>query len=227
MVGGLISVTIGNSVASIGEFAFYECVSLTSVHITDLAAWCKINFEVQESPSSNPLAYANHLYLNGEEIKDLVIPNSVTSIGEFAFANCSGLTSVTIPNSVASIGENAFQKCYGLTSVTACMKDPIQITSSTFSNRQNATLYVPIGSKAAYEAADYWKEFKEINEVEMPEEPATPGDLNGDGKVNVGDIMAIINIMADGGKDLKGDVNGDGAVNVGDIMAIINIMAGK
>jgi len=53
------------------------------------------------------------------------------------------------------------------------------------------------------------------------------GDLNGDGKVNVGDIMAIINIMADGGKDMKGDVNGDGAVNVGDIMAIINIMAGN
>jgi biopolymer transport protein ExbD len=54
------------------------------------------------------------------------------------------------------------------------------------------------------------------------------GDVNGDSKVNVGDIMAVINVMAGlGGNNAKGDVNGDGKVNVGDIMAVINIMAGK
>ena len=110
----LISVTIPNSVTSIGEAAFYNCYSLTSVHITDIAAWCKISF----SGGSNPLIYAHHLYMNGEEIKDLVIPNSVTSIGGYAFCDCSGLTSVTIPNSVTSIGGGAFWGCTGLTSVT-------------------------------------------------------------------------------------------------------------
>jgi len=109
---GLTSVTIPNSVTSIGSLAFYECSSLTSVHITDLAAWCKINF------GDNPLCYAHHLYLNDEEIKDLIIPNSVTSIGKWAFADCSGLTSVTIPGSVTSIGKRAFSGCSGLTSVT-------------------------------------------------------------------------------------------------------------
>jgi rhamnogalacturonan endolyase len=61
-----------------------------------------------------------------------------------------------------------------------------------------------------------------------------PGDVNGDGKVNVGDIMAVINIMAQStsnlpqpGEAIPGDVNGDGKVNVGDIMAVINIMASK
>ena len=54
-----------------------------------------------------------------------------------------------------------------------------------------------------------------------------PGDVNGDGNVNVGDIMAVINVMASGTYDQKADVNGDGNVNVGDIMAVINIMAGK
>ena len=112
---GLTSVAIPNSVESIGEEAFYYCDALTSVHISDIAAWCNIDFGDSES---NPLHYAHHLYLNGEEVKDLVIPNSVTSIRNYAFDGCSGLTSVTIPNSVTSIGRAAFNGCSGLTSVT-------------------------------------------------------------------------------------------------------------
>ena len=112
---GLTSVTIGNSVTSIGDNAFYDCSRLTSVHIYDIAAWCDIDFSNYES---NPLSYAHHLYLNGEEVKDLVIPNSVTSIGDDAFHGCSALTSVTIPNSVTSIGHGAFLGCSGLTLVT-------------------------------------------------------------------------------------------------------------
>ena len=112
---GLTSVTIPNSVTSIGGYAFDGCRNLTSVHISDIAAWCYINFG---NSDSNPLSYAHHLYMNGEEVKDLVIPNSVTSIGGRAFYYCSGLTSVTIGNSVTSIGDDAFRKCSGLTSVT-------------------------------------------------------------------------------------------------------------
>ena len=112
---GLTSVTIPNSVTSIGSFAFENCSDLTSVHITDLAAWCKINFS---DYMSNPLYYAKHLFMDGKEIKDLVIPNSVTSIGYSAFYGCSRLTSVTIPNSVTSIGNSAFYGCSRLTSVT-------------------------------------------------------------------------------------------------------------
>ena len=111
---GLTSVTIPNSVTSIDKNAFRGS-GLTSVHITDLAAWCKIDFYDYDS---NPLTCAHHLYLNGQEIKDLVIPNSVTSIGEYAFYGCTGLTSITIPNSVTSIGSSSFYLCTGLTSVT-------------------------------------------------------------------------------------------------------------
>ena len=110
---GLTSVTILNSVTSIGINAFSGCSGLTSVHISDLEAWCRIQF----STDSNPLYYAHHLYLNGEEIKDLVIPNSVTSIGGSAFSGCSSLTSIAIPNSVTSIGRYAFSGCSRLTSV--------------------------------------------------------------------------------------------------------------
>ena len=111
----LTSITIPKSVTSIGYSAFYQCESLTSVHISDLAAWCAINFS---DYYGTPLSYAEHLFLNGEEIKDLIIPNSVTSIGSYAFYKRKSLTSVTIPNSVTSIGDYAFDYCSSLTSVT-------------------------------------------------------------------------------------------------------------
>ena len=104
----LTSITIGKNVTSIGILPFSGCNSLSSVYISDLDTWCKITFFNQES---NPLYFAHHLFLNGEEIQELVIPNSVTSIGNYAFYRCSSLTSVTIPNSVTSIGNAAFWDC--------------------------------------------------------------------------------------------------------------------
>ena len=111
----LWSVTIPNSVTSVGDYAFYNCENLKEVHITDIAAWCKIT---HGGAHSNPLVYANDLYVNGTLVTDLVIPNSVTSIRDRAFTGCSSLTSVTIPNSVTSIGSGAFVDCGSLTSIT-------------------------------------------------------------------------------------------------------------
>ena len=112
---GLTSVIIPNSVTKIGEWAFYECEGLTEVNIYDLSAWCRIDFGLNYA---NPMYYAKKLKLNGTEIKDLVIPNNITQIKDYAFYSCTGLTSVTIPNSVTKIGDHAFSACYGLTSVS-------------------------------------------------------------------------------------------------------------
>ena len=112
----LTSIEIPNSVTNIGGFAFYGCYGLKKVIVSDIAAWCSIKFG---SNDANPLGYAGHLYSDeNTEIKDLVIPNSVTSIGNIAFIGCFGLTSITIPSSVTSIGESAFNSCLCLTSVT-------------------------------------------------------------------------------------------------------------
>lgn len=108
---GLTSVTIPNSVTAIERWAFGGCTGLTSVHITDLEAWCKISF------GQNPFS-ACHLYLNEEEIWDLNIPNTITSIRAWAFHGFNSLISVNIPNSVSAIGHDAFSDCCNLTSVT-------------------------------------------------------------------------------------------------------------
>ena len=148
---GLTSITIPSSMTTIGSYAFAGCTSLASVHISDLAAWCDINFK------DNPLQYAQHLYLDEEEIKDLVIPNGVTSIRSRAFIGFSGLNSVTIPNSVTSIGYSAFSYCSSLTSVEI----PNSVTSigeRAFSGSGLTSVEVPssvkiIGSSAFDECA--------------------------------------------------------------------------
>ena len=114
---GLTSVTIPNSVTSIGVWAFEDCDKIEKVHISDIAAWCGILFG---NADSNPLRYANDLYVNDALVTNLAIPDSVTSIGHYAFCGYTGLTSVTIPDSVTSIGDRAFSGCTGLTSVTIC-----------------------------------------------------------------------------------------------------------
>ena len=112
----LTSITIPNSVMSIGTHAFYGCTDLQKVIVPDIAAWCGIIFG---NGYSNPLSYAHHLYnKNNTESTALVIPNSVKSIGDYAFINSTSLTSVEIPNSVTSIGDGAFNNCSGLTSIT-------------------------------------------------------------------------------------------------------------
>ena len=107
--------TISDSVTSIGDWAFWDCNNMSKTKYTgDIAGWCNINFETGHS---NPMSCSHNLYINDVEVKNLVIPNSVTSIGEYAFDGCRYLTSVTIPNSVMSIEMGAFCGCSMLASV--------------------------------------------------------------------------------------------------------------
>ena len=110
----LESVTIGKGVKNIGTDAFYS-YSIKRVNYTgDIKGWCDITFT---NAYSNPVYYANGLYVNNELVTELIIPDGVTSIRKYAFMCCDSLTSVNIPNSVTSIGEDAFYLCGSLTEI--------------------------------------------------------------------------------------------------------------
>ena len=113
---GLKSITIPDSLISVDAAAFSGCTKLTRVNYKgDISTWCKISFSMGDS---NPLYYAHNLYINDELVVDLIIPDSITSICNYAFYGFKGLESITIPDSITSIGYYSFGKCTGLKSIT-------------------------------------------------------------------------------------------------------------
>ena len=111
---GLTEITIPDAVTEIGENAFGSCIGLIKADFESIESLCKIKF----SKWSNPLRYANHLYIKGEEITSIIIPTSITSLGGYTFAGCSYITEIEIPNTINEISYSTFYECSGLTNIT-------------------------------------------------------------------------------------------------------------
>lgn len=244
---GLTGVSIPKSLTSIGEDAFYECEALTAVYITDIAAWCRLKFHLFWD---SPLSYAHHLYLNGVEVQNLEIPDEITSISDCAFYECTSLQSMSTGDGVDTIGWRSFWFCTNLRSITLgknvkYIKDDAFYSCSALSDIYSypvepptlqdygvfdqvdiysLTIHVPKGSKDKYNKYFPWYHCTIVEDLVT----TTPGDVNGDGRVNVSDVSALINmIMGLTAMDQSAaDVNGDGRVNVSDVSALINIILG-
>ena len=171
--------TIPSNVTSLGPYAFYHCKSLTSITIPSSVTYIGNSLFTGCTNLSSVIVDADNNNYDSRNncnaiiktsdntlvagCKNTIIPSGVTSIQGDAFREC-GLTSITIPSSVTSISKYAFNGCSALTLVTMERSTPVSIDQECFYYRSKATLYVPRGCKAAYEAADYWKDFKEIVE---------------------------------------------------------------
>ena len=200
----LTDITIPNSVKSIEAYAFWECRNLKAIAIpksvtnidsrafrycTRLKSVCvesgNIVYDSRDTCNAIIHSATNELIVG---CSNTIIPNSVTSIGTYAFAECIDLASIAIPNSVTSIGGSAFNGCGSLTTITipksvtsigdyafyncqnvekviSYIEEPFEINNVFGGIESSAILYVPVGAKEKYKVTEGWNQFKEIREI--------------------------------------------------------------
>ena len=217
---GLTSVEIPNSVTSIGNSAFRSCNNLAEIIVDSENMYYTSKDGVLYNKDMSTI-----ICFTGGKSGDFIIPNSVTSIGDWAFSACIKLTSVEIPNSVTSIGNSTFNSCDGLTSVEIpnsvtsigeyafnycdnldsvyCMAEtpPSAYVTKTFGDKTlKGTLFVPKGTVSAYSTTDPWRNFWNIVEIDEEDFPSGITAVADDGNFTVTINGNTINVGGTGSR---------------------------
>ena len=182
----ITSITIPQNVTSIGEKVFGGCVNLASINVSSENATYdsrnSCNAIIEKSSKtlitgckstkipSSVTSIGNDAFYNCSSLTGITIPNSITTIGHNAFNSCGNLKKVTLPSSLTEIGNNVFSNCNNLSAIISHIQVPFDVDENVFYSNSSATLYVPEGTKAAYEALNGWNKFADIVEGELYEE---------------------------------------------------------
>jgi hypothetical protein len=181
-------------VNSIGNFAFNGCTALTGVTIEEGETTLSLGYNSYET-NGKGLFYDGPL--SSVFIGRPLSYNTNKNCGYSPFANNLNLVKARLGKKLSSIPNYLFYGCTYLDEVTACAATPPSANSNCFAN-YDARLYVPKNSVSAYKNANVWKDFSNITGVDVgnDDEPIVPGwlygDVNGDGKVNITDVMELI-----------------------------------
>ena len=176
----LKSVSIPSSLTTLGECPFTGSTSLTSISVNsenpvyDSHGQCNAIIETLSNTlvvgcrnSDIPSVVSkigNHAFSACKGLASVRLHEGIKSIGERAFSDCPDLKSVILPSSLASMGDMAFSDCKQLATVEVRMRQPVSIDENTFLNSPKTRLVVPRGRKQAYESANFWNDFSEVEE---------------------------------------------------------------
>ena len=164
-------------VTGIYEDAFRGCAGLTGVTI-----------------GAYVTAIGNSAFKNCTSLTNVTLGDYVITLGEEAFSGCSSLTSVMLGSGLANIGANAFKGCDALTSVTCkAATPPVMAASNCFACYGTATLHVHPAVLDLYQSTNYWNQFTTV----VAEDKVAPavGDANGDGRLSIGDVTTLIDML--------------------------------
>lgn len=182
----LAGLSIPASVTTIGESALYEVRDLATIVVdADNPNYSSVDnalFDKEQTtlmlyaPGSTATSYtvpstvttlAESAFYGSSNLRSVELNDNLETIESYVFEGCSNLTSLYIPASVIRIGEYLNSDAEAITKVYVASEIPAEVTYYPFNNRDNITLYVPIGCKEVYEATEYWNEFAEIVEMDV------------------------------------------------------------
>lgn len=176
---------------------------------------------------------AEKAFRNNPSIREVVVPEGVETIKDYAFRYCLALERISLPSTLRNLGTMSIYNDYALEKVVSKVTEPFDIEAHNFQQYDSenaqviptgATLYVPAGTKERYQAIEGWTHFSEIRELPTPEK----GDANGDGAITVTDAISIISyVLGEVPFDFfeeAADVNGDGQLSVTDAVVAIDMI---